>query len=174
MRWLFTGKFPAALIPILLVAGCGDDRNDVNEAAAKAAAPVFRADGALADLTGLWEDGPLAARSQMCIVENSGGPARFALLRWGKGDRSCSGGGTVERDGKVLRFTMAGESACAFDARLNGTGLTIDGEVPSGCAYYCTAGTSLAGARFTLVAPSIEDALRARDLVGEPLCGGSS
>ena len=173
MRWLFTGKSTVFLAPFLLLGGCGSEKEpqNANQIAAKAPEPVFRPDGGLADLTGLWEDGPFAARSQMCIVESSGGPARFALVRWGEGNRSCSGGGTIQRTGETLRFTMAGESGCVFDARLDGMALTIGGTVPSGCAYYCTAGTSLAGASFTLVAPSVEDARRARDLVGEPLCG---
>ncbi|QPQ55392.1 hypothetical protein IC614_01920 [Allosphingosinicella flava] len=133
--------------------------------------PVLGADGALADLTGLWEAGTERAKSQMCIIEDAKVGASFAVVLRGQGERSCSGGGTLRRDGATVHIVMAGESDCAFDAAVAGMDIVFPRSVPAGCAYYCTAGTSFSGARLSLVAPSIEDARRARDLVGEPLCG---
>lgn len=176
MRWVSDRKFhPGLLALLLLLADCGDggstEKPGEPHAAAETPQPVFRADGALADLTGLWEAGAMRTRSQMCVIETGSAPTRFALVFRAEVDRSCSGGGTLRRVDGGLRFTMAGESDCAFDATLDGRTITVAENVPAGCAYYCTAGTSLQGARFTLVAASVEDARRARDLVGEPLCG---
>jgi hypothetical protein len=164
-----------AVMMILLLAGCskadeGEGKEEGEPKGAGKAAPIFRADGALASLTGLYEGGPDLAPSQLCIIDEKQ-EIRFALLMRRDAEKSCSGGGTLVRDGGTLRFTMAGESACAFDAALNGRTVTVSGPVPPSCSYYCTAGTSLDGANFTLHGASIEDARRARDLVGEPLCG---
>ncbi|WP_158702983.1 hypothetical protein [Allosphingosinicella vermicomposti] len=167
----------AVLIALLLLSACGREGEEAKQADGEASSeraktpPVLRADGQPGSLTGLYESGQGIGTSQLCAIEKSGQPTRFALVLRGAGDRSCSGGGTLRREGRDLHFTMAGESTCTFDARLEGRRLVISNAVPSGCSYYCTAGTSLAGAGFTMVAPSVEDALRARDLVGEPLCG---
>jgi hypothetical protein len=42
--------------------------------------------------------------------------------------------------------------------------------VPDGCAYYCGARARLTGARFAQVGTGREDAAKAKDLVGDPLC----
>jgi len=169
-------RFGAVLL-IIALSSCGEKAaapKEGQKAEKGAAKAVFRPDGQLANLTGLYESGPDQARSQLCVVEAPGEDIRFAMVLRRDRDRSCSGGGTVKREGETLRFTMAGESACTFEAELKGHRVGAAAAVPSGCAYYCTVGTSLAGADFTLVGASLEDAGRARDLVGEPLCGSLS
>ncbi|HEY6916380.1 MAG TPA: hypothetical protein VI381_01945 [Allosphingosinicella sp.] len=161
---------PILLLALLALAACsrgGEERSEGGKGAP--AAPVFRPDGQLASLTGLYESGNRQARNQLCIVEGKG-ETRFAFVVHGKGERSCSGGGSLERSGTRLRLTLSGEQPCSVDAMLSGREIAISGPVPSTCSYYCTSGMSLSGTHFTLNGASIEDARRARDLVGEPLC----
>ena len=157
------------LISALLVAGCGtgDPANDSarGDEAAKAAVQT-------ATLTGLYEGRSGAEQpNQLCILDQSTGDARFGLVVWGGGERSCSGGGAAVRQGDVLRFDMAGDEECRIEARIEGTRVTLPASLPEGCSYYCAAGARLAGATFDKVGGTAEDAVRARDLVGDPLCG---
>jgi hypothetical protein len=87
---------------------------------------------------------------------------------------SCSGSGKAMREGDILRLTMAGDETCAIEARISGATLTLPQALPAGCAYYCGAQAKLAGASFAKKSSSVEDAMKAKDLVGEPLCGGLS
>jgi len=163
-----------ALILILGLAGCGQNGDIANRAT-----PVNRADRIpiapgsapvqTATLTGLYEGGG-ARPSQMCVVERDG-RARFGLVTW-QGERpGCSGAGAAVRTGNLLRLTMDGESACAIDARITGSAVAFPTGVPRGCAYYCAPGAPLSGLTFAKTGGANTDALRARDLVGDPLCG---
>lgn len=120
-------------------------------------------------LTGLYESGGDVPKDQMCIVEE-GKSARFGLVVWGGGQHSCSGTGTVTRDGGKLRLAMAGDEACAIDATLADGTIVLPDSIPQGCAYYCGARASLAGASFARVAGGEAASRKATDLVGEPLC----
>lgn len=122
-----------------------------------------------ATLTGLYESGG-ARPSQVCIVEQGGG-ARFGLVTWQGARSGCSGAGAAVRRGDALRLTMDGESACAIETRIQAGAVTFPAALPRGCAYYCAPGAPLAGLAFAKVGGTREDALRARDLVGDPLCG---
>lgn len=165
------------ILTLMLLSACGRNQPETAEAGPEGTGSpprrVFNAEGNLTRLTGLYESGRRQVRSQLCIIESSGMPARFAMVVRGAGDRSCSGGGMVSRDGEALTFTMAGESDCRLRARVEGREVILSDTAPAGCSYYCTAGTDLGGTRFAMVAASVEDALRARDLAGEPLCGGA-
>jgi hypothetical protein len=159
---------------VLILAGCGTsgvDRGAVENKAQPppeaAPAPVVQTDS----LTGLYESGQGPRRSQMCLVDGSGGASRFGLVLWGAGEASCSGAGTAARTGDVVRFTMEGDQACVVEGRVDGTRLAFPSSLPEGCAYYCGQGASLARATFVKVGGTSEDAGRARDLVGDPLCG---
>jgi hypothetical protein len=120
-------------------------------------------------LTGLYETSG-ARPSQICIVEQSR-RARFGLVTWQSGRPGCSGAGAAVRRGDALTLTMDGESGCTIEARVRGPAVTFPAELPRGCAYYCAPGAPLAALVFTKTGGRSEDALRARDLVGDPLCG---
>jgi len=155
-----------------LLAGCsggGDDAADRNEALP---AGQTAAGGSLTTLTGLYEGGETRTPNQMCIVEGTG-EARFGLVVWGSNLHSCSGSGTVARAGDTLRLSMAGDEACTIEAKISGNTVTLPASVPDGCAYYCGARATLTGAVLTQKGNSVEDAGRAKDLVGDPLCIGS-
>jgi len=149
-----------SLVLLLFLAGCDGAMPERTES------PRPRPAVQTATLTGLYESGP----SRLCIVE-AAGAARFGLVVRRGADSGCSGAGVAARRGDRLRLTMAGEAACAIDARLDGAALTFPARVPPGCAYYCAPDAGLAGAAFAKTGGAEADALRARDLVGDPLCG---
>lgn len=166
------------LIALALVAGCGtSDQEAENMAAGNGSqggagnriAPAQGGSG----LAGLYEGGTAAQPNQLCIVDGPG-KAQFGLVVWGANLHSCSGSGEVVREGNRLRLAMAGDQACAIDARMEGDTVTLPATVPNGCSYYCGARARLAGASFIRKGSTVEDAMKAKDLVGEKLCEGLS
>jgi hypothetical protein len=152
----------------LLLAGCSKGGNEgANETGPGAPSASSGRPGLT--LMGLYEGEGAGPTNQMCIVERAG-THHFGLVVWGGGMHSCSGTGTVTRDGSRLRLSMAGDEACAIDAVISGTTITLPAAIPDGCAYYCGARATLAKARFTQKGTTERDAARAKDLVGESLC----
>ena len=161
------------LIAMVLITGCGpSDPSARDMAAANSAQSGAGEASSYGGLTGLYEGGPGARPSQLCIVEPKDGNAQFGLVVWGANMHNCSGAGEAEEKGKDLRLTMAGDQICTVTARLENGVITLPENVAEGCAYYCGARARLAGATFTKKGDRLEDAMKARDLVGEPLCGG--
>ncbi|HEX9965123.1 MAG TPA: hypothetical protein VGB04_09095 [Allosphingosinicella sp.] len=165
------------LIPflLLLAAGCGrDDPQPDNRAApgpagpaaGPSASPPAAGKGSGARLAGLYEGGSGAEKSQLCIVEK-GREAQFGLIVWGGNLHSCSGAGRAARSGERLTLTMTGDETCTVNATLKDGTVTLPATLPTGCAYYCGARATFAGARFTR---SGEDVRKARDIAGDPLC----
>ena len=166
-----------SFLPLLLLAACsgGDEGNNMARsdqasasAAPKAARPGEPSD--LATLIGLYEGGESARPHRMCVVEEGGG-TRFGLVVWGGNDHSCSGAGTVTREGATLRLAMTGDSACTISASVSGKTVTLPKQLPAGCAYYCGARATMNGVSLTQTGTTRADAAKAQDLVGEPLCG---
>ncbi len=170
------------IIAVLLLAGCSSEEDRKQQAgpgsaasggtAAPAAQPGDAAQ--LAGLTGLYEGGEGDRRHQMCVVKGKGGEQRFGLVVWGDSMHSCSGSGTVSREGDRLRLAMAGDSACTIEASISGTTVKLPGTVPEGCSYYCGARASLGGAELKQAGTTEQAAMRAKDIVGDPLCGGEA
>lgn len=151
----------AALLPVLLLATCGEESGGNNTAAPGLSGPVQ-----IETLTGLYETSSGEAGSRMCVIGE-----RFGLVVVGDGVRSCSGAGTVARAGDRLRIAMAGAESCTIEARIEGTRLSFAADQPPGCAYYCAEGARFSGATLSKVGGTEEDARRAQDLVGGRLCG---
>jgi hypothetical protein len=165
------------LIPLLFLGACSQQGEGGN-AAAPGQQAKSRPDqpAALGTLIGLYEGGAGSSKNQMCVVEGKGGEARFGLVVWGGNMHSCSGAGTLAREGDKLRFAMAGDSECSFEATVSGKTIRLPERTPEGCAYYCGARANLGGAELTQSGTTEADAMRAKDLVGDPLCateGGS-
>ncbi|HEX8307619.1 MAG TPA: hypothetical protein VF645_04295 [Allosphingosinicella sp.] len=162
------------LVILLLLAACGrDDPAAENRAAPGPGAPAAsksispNAGGsAQTRLAGLYEGGSGAQKNQMCIVEKGGG-AQFGLLVWGGNLSSCSGAGRAERKGDRLTLTMTGDETCTIDARLEDGVVTLPAKLPLGCAYYCGARASFAGASLTRTGADVK---KATDIAGDPLC----
>ena len=166
------------LVALTLFGACSPQVEDNQQAPSGGAAPTKTAatqtkaaPGRIATLAGLYEGGAGNQKHQMCVVEGSGGGQRFGLVVWGANMHSCAGSGTVSRSGDVLKLAMAGDSACTIVAAINGKTVKLPQQVPSGCSYYCGAQAKLGGAELTQVGTGKDDAMKARDLVGEPLCG---
>ena len=165
-----------AFLALSLLAGCGpDDGTDrarsPGESDDRSTTPAEAA-VQTADLTGLYQSGGGAEPSQLCVLDRGTGNARFGLVLRGPGEGVCSGAGAAVRRGESVALTMEGDEPSAIEARLAGRRLTFPAELPAGCAYYCGSGATMAGAEFAKVGGTAQDAMRARDLVGDPLCAG--
>jgi len=165
------------LLILLALAACGRDDPAANNQSAPesgraaaggpSASPSPKA--AETRLTGLYEGGSGAQKNQMCIVEKGGG-AQFGLLVWGGNLHSCSGAGRAVHEGERLTLTMTGDETCTIDATLRDGKVTLPATLPLGCAYYCGARASFAGASFTRAGSGEAEAKKATDIAGDPLC----
>jgi hypothetical protein len=153
------------LLASCLAAGCGQQGAPGNGQGKGTAPP--RGPVQTVTLTGLYESEG-AGPGQLCITEQ-GGRARFGLVSRREGP-GCSGAGTASRAGQTLRLVMDGDSPCAIEARLAGGRVTFPASLPQGCSYYCAPGAAAGGLVLSKTGGTREDALRARDLVGGPLC----
>jgi hypothetical protein len=165
------------LLILLFLAGCGrGDEPGNDQAAPDSRAPAAAGSKAPAGartadtrLTGLYEGGAGPQKNQLCIVEK-GKDAQFGLLVWGGNLHSCSGAGQAIRAGERLTLKMTGDETCTIEASLRDGNLTLPGALPLGCAYYCGARASFAGARFSRSGTGEVEARKARDIAGDPLC----
>jgi hypothetical protein len=161
-----------AWILLLLLSGCPKDvevpanraetKDQLIAAGAALGAPTLRT------LVGLYQ-GDGAPAHQMCVVER-GGDYSFGLVVWGGNNHSCSGSGKISRDGESVRLAMEGDSPCTLTGAIAGKTIRLSEHQPAGCAYYCGARARLGGAVLAQRGSTLADALKARDLVGEPLC----
>ena len=153
-----------AVSVLLLLAGCDTAEDPAGIASAKEAVQT-------ANLTGLYE-GAGAPPSQLCILDRGMGNARFGLVARDAQGRSCSGAGAAVREGGLLRLTMTGDEPCEIEAAIAGGRLVFPAALPPGCDYYCGPEAVMAGAGFAKIGGTAGDAMRARDLIGDPLCEG--
>lgn len=165
------GPLEIALLLLIALAGCRGSETETGATAApesKPGAPVQTK-----TLTGLYESGEGPRRNQMCMVEREGRATTFGFVTWGPGDKNCSGSGTATRNTGLLRLSLDGDESCTLQARIDGTRMTLPSNIPPECQrYYCGDGAQMSGAIFDKVAGEQADAMRAVDLVGDPLCGG--
>lgn len=159
-----------ALLLLFTCAACRPSDKSERREAAQVLVRAETAPSRLSTLTGLYASGPTKARSVLCITGRAR-RSRFGLVIHASGYRTCSGSGSVTRQGSGVTFRMAGDSACRMVGRISDRTIIFPKTVPAGCAYYCGAGGGMGGARLTQVGTTTKSALSARDLVGEPLCG---
>ena len=170
----------SALFLLLLAAGCGTSSPPAESdnkmtgggvtGSAPGAAPVPGASPT--DLTGLYEKKNGETTNQLCMIAKGPDQARFGMVVWGANLHSCSGAGDAVRTGDRLLLTMSGDSTCRIEARLVDGTVTFASPAPAGCSYYCGARARLDGASFTRVGATKDEALKAKDLAGDPLCAG--
>ena len=154
---------------LALLAGCGSqgDESANQTAAAESETPPISASSTM---TGLYEGGNAGRPDQLCMIDEGEGPARFGLVVWGANDHSCLGAGEAKREGDRLTLTMAGDSTCRIEARIEGGRILLPASVPEGCAYYCGARARFAERKLARKGASAADARKATDLAGDPLC----
>lgn len=158
---------PAILVPLLLLSSC--DGGGGNETAgSNSRESAVQTD----DLTGLYEgQGEGERRNRICMISRSSGTISFGIVTWKSVSGTCSGAGEVTRRGDVLRLAMSGGEKCVIEARMTGTQIAFASSLPETCAYYCSPGATIAGETFEKTGGTAEAAMRATDLVGDPLCG---
>jgi hypothetical protein len=168
---------PLLLIATLSLCACGgdDEGNSAGNLAGgakggaaaqsvKPGTPIAAGDS----LTGLYEKKEGGLSSQLCIVERGQGAARFGLNIWGGNMHACSGSGT--REGGKLTLAMEGDRACTVTATIEGDAIRLPSDIPEACNYYCGEQAKMAGVSLARTGNSQADALKARDVVDEPLC----
>ena len=169
------GPLEVTLLLLIALAGCrgGGEAEGGGNASSSAGGGGSGGPVQTATLTGLYEGGAAPRPNQLCMIEREGRGTSFGFVTWGPGDRNCSGSGAATREGNVLRLRLEGDESCALEARIDGRRITLPAAIPAECQrYYCGDGAQMGGATFDKVAGGQADALRAVDLVGDPLCGG--
>ncbi len=142
---------------MLLFASCGD--TEVED-------PV-----GTSNLTGLYlGEGEGKQQDRICMVTAPSGAVRFGIVTLEPDRAACSGIGRVPQAGDELRLIMAGDENCELRANVADTRVTFPASVPEGCSYYCGPDATLAGKSFEKTDDSLEGAMSADDLVGNPLC----
>jgi hypothetical protein len=159
----------AILLLLPLLSACGGGGGDGNQTEQRGSRPAVQT----AELTGLYQGrGEGGERDRLCMIsEENGGGAAFGIVTEDPDGSSCGGAGRAVRENGVLRLTMTGDEQCAIEARIDGRQVTFPAAVPEGCAYYCGPGATLADLSFEKTGGTAEDAKRATDLAGGPLCG---
>jgi hypothetical protein len=144
------GPLEVTLLALILLAGCG--QGDGNGSAGSAPAK---------SLTGLYEGGTGPRRDQLCLIEKDG-RSSFGFVRWGPGDRNCSGSGPALREGDRLRLVLDGDASCTIEARIDGSRISFPSSLGGECRrYYCGDGADLAGAEFARTGATEADPRRA-------------
>ena len=148
----------ATLVLLIVLSGCGlEDGNSSGNSAG--------------GLVGLYQGGEGSRRNQLCLIDRDGA-TRFGFIVWAsEGNNSCTGKGRATREGNKLSLALQGDEACTIEARIEGGRVVLPAGLAPGCAYYCGPGVGRTGARFDRAGDRPDDARRAFDLVGDPLCG---
>ncbi len=117
--------------------------------------------GLLPDPTARTFEGRFETRSDLgtdkfCAVADRDSEYRIGFLSVYGPESKCEGQGTARQDGDKVRITLSGKKECAFDASYDGIVLRYPGEVPVGCASYCSRNASMSGTQYYFVDPGAE------------------
>jgi hypothetical protein len=117
------------------------------------------------DLTGLYA----RDTDRVCVVRAGSTYRIGAYVDYG--DRiTCSGSGTVERNGATLRIVL-GKQGCSFDAQYDGDRIRFPGTLPDACKQLCARRAAFTGLEVTRLSESTAEAAAMRDAGGRRLCG---
>lgn len=146
----------AALLALILLAGCGTPVSDSEQASATA--PSALEEVAIArglvdppgqdKASGIYAVRFGNAADRLCIAERDG-VLRFQLsVRFGE-DEACTGRGTAVRRGGLLDMRFDGAGGCRITASFDGARVAMPGTVEQGCARHCKGRASLVGVTWT-------------------------
>lgn len=161
----------AAAALALLLAACSDGQGGGNVQAPQDLESAAIARGLVrdpedSDLTGLYA----RDTDRVCVVRT--GSAYRIGVYVDYGDRiTCSGSGSVERDGSTLRIALGKDGACRFDAQYDGERIKFPGVLPDACKPLCARRAALTGLEVTRLSESSAEAAAMRDAGGRRLCG---
>jgi len=117
------------------------------------------------DLTGLYA----RDTDRICVVRAGSSYRIGAYVDYG--DRiTCSGAGTVERNGATLRIAL-GKDGCSFDAQYDGDRIKFPGVLPDACKKLCARRAAFTGLEVARLSESAAEAAAMRDAGGRRLCG---
>jgi hypothetical protein len=159
----------AAVALLLALAACSGDKGGDNakqpqdlESAAIERGLVRDPDDS--DLTGLYA----RDTDRVCVVRSGSAYRIGAYVDYG--DRiTCSGTGSVERDGAMLKITL-GEDGCSFDAQYDGDRIKFPGALPDACKKLCARRAAFTGLEAARLSESAAEAAAMRDAGGRRLC----
>jgi hypothetical protein len=161
----------AALVALVLLAGCSGKQDAVDVASGGAGSRLEQAaiatgvvrDPASADLTGVYARDP----ERVCVVPAAKDFRIGVTLDYGEGQQ-CSASGTLRREGERLKVDLG--DGCAFDARFDGQGIKFPGALPDQCRKKCTGRATLAGISVDALSASLSEATALTDANGRALC----
>lgn len=164
---------------LLLLAGCDRTERsadaDHNSAGAELDKLAIQK-GLIPDPEGLSLEGRFEAQSDIgtdkfCAVADGGSGYRVGFLSVYGPESKCEGQGTASQEGDAIRITLAGKGSCSFTASYDGTILRFPGQVPDGCATYCSVNASMSGTRYYFIEPGADAAKRSLGREFDRLCG---
>lgn len=106
---------------------------------------------------------------KFCAVGDNGSFDIGLLAVFGS-DSECEAQGSAEFSGEKVRLTLRGKESCSFDAEFDGIQLRFPGEVPEGCASYCSPRASMSGTSYYFTEPGNTSARRTLGRDIERLC----
>ncbi|MEH6789493.1 hypothetical protein [Parasphingorhabdus sp.] len=169
-----------ALLLALPLAGCGEDRQNPDQST-KELPPLEQAAvdaGVIPDVRKVTLSGAFERRSDLgtdrfCAVGNDENGYQIGIIAvFGPGTQ-CEGLGEAERDGETVRITLNSEERCSFNARFDGVELKMPGQLPNGCASYCSPRAGFEGVSFYMIGEgdAVARSTSGRDF--ESLCPGA-
>lgn len=161
-----------ALAAALMLVGCGQGGDNIDNAAGERLETASIAAGLVADpavvpLDGVWS----RDTDRMCILPRSarqGDSARRigVVLDYGEG-QGCVASGTLERSGAELKVALG---QCRFTARFDGDSIQFPASMPAECTALCTGRATLSALIVERVSASIAEARTLRSPGGKALC----
>jgi len=161
----------AALLAALALAACSGGQSGGNAQAPQdlESAAIERGlvrDPDDSDLTGLYA----RDTDRICIVRTGSAYKIGAYVDYGE-RITCSGSGSVERDGGTLRIALGKDGACRFEAQYDGEHIKFPGVLPDACKSLCARRASFTGLEVARLSESGAEAAAMRDAGGRRLCG---
>ncbi|WP_417609383.1 hypothetical protein [Parasphingorhabdus sp.] len=167
------------LVLALGLAACAQEKADPEKPAEEISALEQAAidAGVIPDVRNVTLSGAFERRSDLgtdrfCAVGNDENGYQIGMIAvFGPGTQ-CEGLGEAERDGEKVRITLNSKETCSFTARFDGVELELPGELPDGCASYCSRRAGFEGVSFYMIGEgdAVARSTSGRDF--ENLCPG--
>lgn len=102
-------------------------------------------------LSGAFERKSDLGTDRFCAVGNDEAGYQIGMIAmFGPGSK-CEALGEAEREGEDVRITLDGKEECSFSARFDGVELSLPGNLPKGCASYCSRRAGFEGVSFFMI-----------------------
>lgn len=124
-------------------------------------------------LSGAFERQSDLGTDRFCAVGNDENGYQIGMIAMFGPEIKCEGLGEAERSGENVRITLNSEEECSFTASFDGVELKLPGDLPDGCASYCSPRAGFEGVTFYMIGEgdAVARSTGGRDF--ENLCPGS-